>query len=77
MDLTNLLWIFLILSSLHPVVRQKMLEAAGVRLLREFEARRGKVTLLVPHVAMSGGTLIAMSAPRRETSLRPPLTTGS
>jgi ClpP class serine protease len=132
-NLFNLLWIFFIISSLQPVIRQKMLEAARVRLLRLIEEKRGsrvislihrqetlsllgfplaryidindseeilravkltdpslpidmilhtpgglvlaaeqialalcrhkgKVTVLVPHYAMSGGTLIALAA---------------
>lgn len=133
MSFLDLLWIFLIISSLQPVIRQKMLEAARVRLLRQIEQARGtrvitlihrqetlsflgfpvaryidindseqvlraikltdpdvpidlvlhtpgglvlaaeqiamalcrhraKVTVLVPHYAMSGGTLLAMAA---------------
>ena len=132
-NLFNLLWIFFIISSLQPVIKQRMLEAARVRLLRLIEEKRGsrvislihrqetlsllgfplaryidindseeilraikltdpslpidlilhtpgglvlaaeqialalcrrkgKVTVLVPHYAMSGGTLIALAA---------------
>ena len=132
-NLFNLFWVFFIIASLQPVIRQKMLEAARVRLLRSIEEKRGsrvislihrqetlallgfpvaryidindseavlraikltdpdvpidmilhtpgglvlaseqiaralcrhraKVTVLVPHYAMSGGTLVALSA---------------
>lgn len=133
MDLFNVLWIFLIIASLQPVIRQKILESARVRILRQLEQKRdsrvivlihrqetlallgfplaryidiqdsedllraikltdpdipidlilhtpgglvlaaeqiayalckrpGKVTVFVPHYAMSGGTLIALAA---------------
>jgi ClpP class serine protease len=133
MDFFSILWIFLIISSLQPVIRQRMLEAARRRILRELEVKRhsrvialihrqetlallgfplaryiditdsedilraikltdseipidlvlhtpgglvlaaeqiayalsrhhSKVTVFVPHYAMSGGTLIAMAA---------------
>ncbi len=133
MGVTEIFWIFLMLSLLQPVIRQKMLEAARIRLIRKIErlrghrvivlihrqetmsllgfpvmryidiedaeeviraihltdpdmpidlvlhtpgglvlaslqiaralkAHRGKVTVFVPHYAMSGGTLIALAA---------------
>ncbi|MGH2607281.1 MAG: SDH family Clp fold serine proteinase [Anaerolineales bacterium] len=133
MDLFNVLWIFLIIASLQPVIRQRILESARVRILRQLEQKRdsrvivlihrqetlallgfplaryidiqdsedvlraikltdpdipidlilhtpgglvlaaeqiayalckrpGKVTVFVPHYAMSGGTLIALAA---------------
>jgi ClpP class serine protease len=129
----EIFWIFLMLTLLQPLVRQKMLEAARIRLIRRIErmrghrvivlihrqetmsllgfpvmryidiedaeeviraihltdpdmpidlvlhtpgglvlaslqiaralkAHRGKVTVFVPHYAMSGGTLIALAA---------------
>lgn len=133
MEWFNLLWIFLILASLAPLIRQRMLEASRVRLLHQLEQKRssrvialihrqenmtflgfpmaryidiqdseevlraikmtdeqipldiilhtpgglvlaseqianalakhpGKVTIFVPHYAMSGGTLLALAA---------------
>jgi len=133
MTVFDLFWIFFIIATLQPLVRQRMLEAARVRLIHEIERRRksrvialihrqetmsilgfpvfryididdsenvlraikltdpelpidlilhtpgglvlaaeqiafalkrrpGKVTVFVPHYAMSGGTLIALAA---------------
>lgn len=133
MGVNEIFWIFLMLTLLQPLVRQKMLEAARIRLIRRIErmrghrvivlihrqetmsllgfpvmryidiedaeeviraihltdpdmpidlvlhtpgglvlaslqiaralkAHRGKVTVFVPHYAMSGGTLIALAA---------------
>ena len=132
-DFFTIFWIFLLLSSLTPVVRQKMLESSRLRLMRKLEIKRksrvialihrqesmsilgiplariidiqdseevlraiqltdtevpidiilhtpgglalasgqiakaldkhtGKVTVFVPHYAMSGGTMIALAA---------------
>jgi ClpP class serine protease len=49
MNLIDLLWIFLILAALQPVLRQRILEAARVRLLREFEAKRGSRAIVLIH----------------------------
>lgn len=49
MELINIFWIFLILSSLQPVLRQKILEAARVRLLRELETLRGSRAIVLIH----------------------------
>jgi ClpP class serine protease len=49
MDFFNILWIFLIISSLQPVVRQRMLEAARRRLLRELEEKRGSRVIVLIH----------------------------
>ena len=133
MDLLNLLWIFLIVSSLFPLVNKKIIEAERLRLMKKIEDKRksrviamihrqesmnflgfpvsryidiqdseqilraikltdenipidiilhtpgglvlateqianaisrhkGKVTVFVPHYAMSGGTLLALAA---------------
>jgi ClpP class serine protease len=133
MEFLNLLWILLVIAALVPLIRQRMIEATRLRLLRQLETRRGtrvialihrqesmmflgfpmtrfidiqdseqilraikltdprlpidliihtpgglslaaelianalvkhsaKVTVIVPHYAMSGGTLIALSA---------------
>jgi ClpP class serine protease len=49
MELINLFWIFLIVSSLQPIVRQKILEASRVRLLKEFERKRGTRAIVLIH----------------------------
>jgi ClpP class serine protease len=45
----DLFIIFFILVSLQPIVRQKMLEAARVRLLRAFELKRGTRVIAMIH----------------------------
>lgn len=49
MSWLNLLWIFFILSSLQPLLRQKLLESARVRMLRELEAKRGSRGIVLIH----------------------------
>ncbi len=49
MNFMDILWLFLILSSLQPVVRQRMLEAARVRLFRKIEARRKSRVIALIH----------------------------
>lgn len=48
MDLLGLFWIFFIISSLQPVIRQKMLENGRLRLLERLEQqRRSRVIVLI------------------------------
>ncbi len=49
MDFFSLLWIFFILSSLQPIVRQRILESARVRVMRELERKRGSRAILMIH----------------------------
>jgi len=49
MDFINILWIFLIISSLQPVVRQRILEAARRRILRELEVKRSSRVIVLIH----------------------------
>ncbi|MGH2523273.1 MAG: SDH family Clp fold serine proteinase [Anaerolineales bacterium] len=49
MSIIDLLWIFFIISSLQPVIRQKILEAARVRLLRDIEQKRGSRVIALIH----------------------------
>jgi ClpP class serine protease len=49
MDFFSLIWIFLIISSLQPVVRQRLLESARRRELRELEAKRGSRAIVMIH----------------------------
>lgn len=49
MDIFNVLLIFLMASSLIPLVRQRMIEATRSRLMREFEQRRGSRLISLIH----------------------------
>ncbi|MEW6178870.1 MAG: ATP-dependent Clp protease proteolytic subunit [Chloroflexota bacterium] len=49
MDLINLLWLFLIISSLVPLFRQKIIEADRLRLMRIIEAKRGSRVIALIH----------------------------
>jgi len=55
MEFINLLWVFLLLSSVLPLIRQRMLEASRVRLLRSLEEKRGSrlITLIHREESMS------------------------
>jgi ClpP class serine protease len=45
----DLLWIFLIIIAVQPIIRQRMLEAARVRRLRDLEAKRGSRVIVLIH----------------------------
>lgn len=45
----EIFWLFLIASSLQPVIRQRMLEASRMRLLAQFERRRGSRAIALVH----------------------------
>lgn len=49
MSLTDIFWIFLIIAALQPAIRQKMLEAARVRLLRQIEEKRNSRVIALIH----------------------------
>ena len=49
MDFFSLLWIFFIISSLQPVVRQKMLEAARRRVFEDIERTRNSRVIVLIH----------------------------
>lgn len=49
MDLWGLFWIFLILISLQPVLRQRMLEATRSRVLVRLEKQRGSRVICLVH----------------------------
>lgn len=49
MEFLNILWVLLIIASLQPVVRQKMLESARFRMLRQFEQSRGSRAIMLIH----------------------------
>jgi ClpP class serine protease len=48
-NLFNLFWVFLIISTLQPIIRQKILEAARVRMLRRLEQLRGSRVITLIH----------------------------
>lgn len=48
-DYLNLLWIFLIIISLQPVIRQRMLAAARLRALARLEKQRGSRVITLIH----------------------------
>ena len=49
MDFFSLLWIFFIISSLQPVIRQWMLESARLRKLQQIEKTRNSRVILLIH----------------------------
>src|SRR4030065_266048 len=49
MSIVDLLFIFFIIASLTPIVQQKMLEAARMRMLRNIEAKRGTRVITLIH----------------------------
>lgn len=49
MDLLNLFWIFLVIVSLVPLVRQQMIRAARLRLLRALEEKRNSRAIVLIH----------------------------
>ncbi len=49
MSFLDLFWIFFMMASLQPVIRQKMLEAARVRTLRRLEQKRGSRVIALIH----------------------------
>jgi ClpP class serine protease len=49
MSFFDILWIFLILSSLQPVLRQRLLEAQRIRAFRDLEKRRGSRVIGLIH----------------------------
>lgn len=49
MGLTELFWLFLILSALQPLIQQKLMEASRRRLLRSLEHQRGSLVIALVH----------------------------
>jgi ClpP class serine protease len=49
MDFLNLIWILLLISSVQPIIRQRMIEASRARLLREIEQLRGSRVIALIH----------------------------
>ena len=49
MSILDLFWIFIVISSLLPVIQKRMLEAARLRLMRELEKRRNSRVIALIH----------------------------
>lgn len=49
MDFLSLFWMFFIISSLQPIIRQKMLESARLRLLARLERERNSRVIALIH----------------------------
>lgn len=49
MNISEFFWIFLILSALQPVIRQKVLQGQRLRLLRRLEKQRGSLAIALIH----------------------------
>lgn len=49
MDFLSLFWIFIILSSLQPLLRKKMLESARIKLLEKIELKRNSRVIAFIH----------------------------
>lgn len=48
-DPTIFFWIFLIIIAIQPVIRQKLLENARIKLIAEIEKQRGSRVILLVH----------------------------
>ena len=46
---TDLFWIFIVVSSLQPLFRQRLLDASRRRLIAEIERKRGSRVILLAH----------------------------
>jgi len=49
MNIMDFFWLFVIMSALQPVLRQKMLEAARQRMIARIERKRGSRVILLVH----------------------------
>ncbi len=47
--ISEIFWVFLMLSALQPVIRQRILTASRLRLLRGLESRRGSLAIALIH----------------------------
>ena len=48
-SLTDLLWVFLIILMIQPLIRQKILESARTRMFRQLEEKRGSRVIALIH----------------------------
>jgi ClpP class serine protease len=49
MNVTDILWLFFMISALQPILRQKLLEASRIRVLHRFERRRQSRAIALVH----------------------------
>jgi ClpP class serine protease len=49
MDFINIIWIIILISSLTPVIKQRVLEASRLRLMRKIEEQRGSRVIALIH----------------------------
>src|SRR3979411_1167628 len=49
MGVGDLVWLFFVLTSLQPVIRQRLLETSRQRLIAQIERRRGSRVILLVH----------------------------
>lgn len=49
MDLLSLFWLFVMISSLQPIIRQRLIEAARQRLIARIEQERSSRVILIVH----------------------------
>ncbi len=55
--ITELFWLFLIITALQPVLRQHLLQSQRLRLMRAFERKRGSRVILLVHRQEAMGLL--------------------
>ncbi|RMG66340.1 MAG: hypothetical protein D6715_07135 [Calditrichaeota bacterium] len=49
MSIMDLFWLFFIITAIQPIIRQRMLESARVRLMRKIEQNRGSRLIAMVH----------------------------
>jgi len=49
MDFYNIIWVFFLIISLAPIVRQKVMESSRLRLMRKIEEKRGSRVIALIH----------------------------
>src|SRR5512135_1975179 len=49
MDMMSVFWLFVMLSALQPVLKQKLLESARQKLIAKLEKKRGSRVILLVH----------------------------
>ena len=49
MDFTSLIWIFVLLTAIQPVIRQRILEASRSRVMKRIEQKRGSRVISLVH----------------------------
>ncbi len=47
--ITDLFWVFIMFTSLQPMLKQRLLEASRRRLIGEIERKRGSRVILLAH----------------------------